>query len=78
MSSIDVTKPEFGDPTTASVRNNFSIAANELDAKLPLAGGTVTGATTFTAGLTLTNLPTSVTGLEPGTLWNNNGALCVA
>lgn len=32
MSAIDVTKPEAGSATTASVRGNFQIAANEIDA----------------------------------------------
>jgi len=58
MSNIDVTVPIEGDPTTESVRDNFAVAASEVDAalaagnqgiadaatKLPLAGGTLTGA----------------------------------
>ena len=39
---------------------------------------TWTGQHTFTAGMVLSNLPTAVTGLPAGTLWNNGGVLCVA
>lgn len=45
---------------------------------LPLIGGTVTGLTIFTAGLRLTNLPTSDAGLVTGDVWNNGTFLCVA
>jgi hypothetical protein len=56
--------------------------ADKLDAAvggafLPLSGGTVTGPTTFTAAVTLANLPTSNAGLQHGTLWNNGGFICV-
>lgn len=44
---------------------------------LPLAGGIVIGLTTFTAGLILTNLPTSDAGLTSGHVWNNTGFLCI-
>ena len=51
-SQIDVTKPIFGTPTTQSVRDNFTTAANEISLLqqqtvgspfLPLAGGRLTG-----------------------------------
>jgi hypothetical protein len=59
VSSIDVTKPVYGNPTTASVRANFATAANEISALqaamsggtfLPLTGGTLTGALTLASG----------------------------
>jgi hypothetical protein len=52
-SQIDTTKPIFGSPTTQSVRDNFTTAANEISTLqdqtsgspfLPLAGGRMTGA----------------------------------
>jgi hypothetical protein len=52
-SQIDTTKPIFGLPTTQSVRDNFTTAANEITTLqqqtsgspfLPLAGGRMTGA----------------------------------
>ena len=52
-SQIDVTKPEYGTPTTQSVRDNFTTAANEITALqnqtagapfLSLIGGRMTGA----------------------------------
>lgn len=52
MSNIDVTKPTPVDPTTQSVRANFQIIKNEIEALqsfqsggpfLPLTGGTLTG-----------------------------------
>lgn len=59
-SAIDPTVPVFGSPTTASVRNNFLIAKNEITAlqnavaitlPLPVASGG-TGSTTATGALT--------------------------
>ena len=51
-SAIDPTFPEFGAPTTESVRNNFAAAQGEItalqDGKLDLAGGTMTGDIVFT------------------------------
>jgi hypothetical protein len=52
-SQIDITKPVFGNPTTQSVRDNFTTAANEITTLqqqtsgspfLPLLGGRMTGA----------------------------------
>jgi hypothetical protein len=52
-SQIDITKPVFGTPTTQSVRDNFTTAANEITILqnqmtgspfLPLVGGHMTGA----------------------------------
>ena len=52
-SQIDTTKPIFGTPTTQSVRDNFTTAANEISVLqeqvsgspfLPIAGGRMTGA----------------------------------
>lgn len=67
-SQIDVTKPIFGTPTTQSVRDNFTTAANEITALqqastgapfLPLVGGRMTGA------MYLFNDPTD--GMMPAT-----------
>ena len=67
-SQIDVTKPIFGTPTTQSVRDNFTTAANEITALqqasngspfLPLLGGRMTGA------MYLFNDPTD--GMMPAT-----------
>jgi hypothetical protein len=53
-SNIDPTVPIYGQapgPTTESVRTNFQIAKNEIEAlqdgKLALAGGTMTGPIVF-------------------------------
>jgi hypothetical protein len=42
-SQIDPTIPIFGAPTTASVRNNFLIARNEITALQTILGGTSSG-----------------------------------
>jgi hypothetical protein len=47
-SAIDATLPVAGTPTTASVRNNFSIAKSEITA---LQAAIPTGANTITAGI---------------------------
>ena len=49
-SSIDATKPISGNPTTASVRSNFSAAKTEIET---LQGITVTAASGLTGGGTL-------------------------
>jgi hypothetical protein len=49
-----------------------------LGSYLPLSGGTVTGLTVFSGGLTLTGLPTTRPAPGSGTVWNNGGVLCVA
>ena len=41
MSNIDTTVPILGEPTTASVRDNFLVAANEIDAATATANGAV-------------------------------------
>jgi len=50
-SQINPAYPVFGDPTTASVRDNFTAARDEIEAlqtdKLDLAGGTMTGVIVF-------------------------------
>lgn len=65
MSNIDRTQPEYGNPSTQSVRDNFGVAADEIDALresfdaldeiiatgpfLPVAGGAMTGALALAA-----------------------------
>jgi hypothetical protein len=53
VSAIDPNFPVFGTPTTASVRQNFQAAVDEIEAlqitKLDLAGGAMSGPIVFTA-----------------------------
>lgn len=44
MSEIDTSVPPYGDPTTAAVRANFQIAANEIDAATALAASKLSDA----------------------------------
>jgi hypothetical protein len=70
VSAIDTTLPVYGNPTTQSVRNNFSTAKSEISALqtatvggpfLPIAGGTVTGPVTF-SNQVIVNSSLSLTG----------------
>jgi hypothetical protein len=73
MSRIDPTKPVFGNPTTASVRDNFAIAKSEIEGLeaskaprtelanyLPLAGGVMTGPITLAADPTAPTQPATM------------------
>jgi len=60
MSAIDITKPVTGTPTTQSVRDNFEIAADEIDTAQAAAEAAQTsadGKTTLIAGSPLTTTP---------------------
>lgn len=70
-SSIDITKPITGNPTTQSVRDNFSSAKTEIEAlqtdKADLASPTFTGTVTA-ADLTATGTVTSANITGTGTI----------
>jgi len=67
-SSIDVTKPVAGSPTTASVRDNFSYAKTEIEAlqtdKADLSGGTFTGTVNLTATFQIDGVAVTATAAE--------------
>jgi hypothetical protein len=67
MSNIDPTKPTYGKAYTSEVRQNFQYAKTEIEALQNKVFGP----------LVLINLPTSPSGLPPGTVWSNGGVLCV-
>jgi hypothetical protein len=67
MSAIDVTVPAYGDPTTQSVRDNFSIAASEistLQAAIPTLLP-LDGSRSMTGLLTLSGNPTAAMHAVP-------------
>ena len=74
-SSIDITKPISGNPTTLSVRDNFSAAKTEIDAlqtaqalQAPIASPTFTGTATIPTAsitsLTFNGVAITATGAE--------------
>lgn len=74
-SAIDATKPVTGNPTTASVRANFSTAASEISALqtatagapfLPLAGGTMTGPMVLAGDATSAKMPVTLEQFQAG------------
>lgn len=74
-------------PTAPQWNAPFTSKVDEVDGNIvsPTISGTVAGSPTYTGSITWTgaalimnNLPTSNAGLAPGTIWSNEGVLCIA
>jgi hypothetical protein len=72
MTGLLILSGDPQDPHGAATRQYVDAHVPPGAPFLPLAGGIITGP------VVMLNLPTSNAGLQPGTLWNNGGFLCVA